>query len=1171
MYGQLAIGSTGRVAVSGYLERVRSGLVVFDGGTGTSFQAANLTVDDFGGDDLEGCMEILNVSRPDVVASLHRSFFDVGVDVVETNTFGGFSVPLAEYGIEHRAYELSAAGAGIARDVADEYIARDGRPRFVAGSIGPGTKFATLGQITYRELRDAYETQAAGLIDGGVDLFVIETQFDLLGAKAAMNGARRAMRRAGVELPLQVQVTIELTGRMLAGTEIGAALTTLDAMRADVIGLNCATGPEEMYEPLRYLAEHSRVPVSVIPNAGLPQVVDGEMRYDLSAGEFAAHISRFVTEFGVDIIGGCCGTTPAHIAAVIEACRTVTIPSREPVHEPSVASIYSTTPLRQDTSFLIIGERTNANGSRAFREAMLAGDLDRCVAIGEDQVRESAHLVDLCVDYVGRDGTVDMDALAGRFATEITVPIVLDSTEPEVMEAGLERLGGRSVLNSANLENGDEPGSRADRVFRLAREHGAAVICLLIDEEGQARDVDWKLRVAHRLYDLAVDRYGLEPGDLIFDPLTFPLSTGDDALRGDAMQTIEAIRRIKTELPGTSTVLGISNVSFGLHPPARKALNSVFLYECLGAGLDGAIMHAGRIEPLHLIDTDQQRICLDLIYDRRGPAYDPLEALIEAFAHVSKGDAVVDDRRGWPVEQRLEQRIIDGDRSGLTDDLLEALETGLTPLGIVNDVLLSGMRTVGELFASGDMQLPFVLRSAETMKAAVAFLEPHMEHSDSTRRGSIVLATVAGDVHDIGKNLVDIILSNNGFEVHNLGIKVGIAELIEAYESTGADAIGMSGLLVKSTLVMRDNLDEITRRGLGDAPVLLGGAALTRSYVEDDLRSRYPGPVFYGKDAFAGLDAMHRIVAGSLPPEPRRRFPRAETVELEGGVPSRSPSVAADNRIYEPPFLGSRIVKGIPIDDIAACVNTTALYRNQWQFRPETGESDDAFKVRLSGLFREQLASARSDHLLVPQVVYGYYAANGDGDDLVIWTDETRSRERTRFSFPRQRNEPWLCIADFFRPADGPEVDYVAFHIVTMGDRVSERTAELFAADAYHDYLLLHGLGVEMTEALAEYWHRRIREEWGFADEDGPTPSGLFRQQYRGGRYSWGYPACPDLEDNERVAELLGAERIGVTVGPDTAYQYQPEQTTSALIAHHPQAKYFVARTARERREAHRP
>ncbi|MEN8113793.1 MAG: methionine synthase, partial [Actinomycetota bacterium] len=1081
----------------------------------------------------------------------------------------GFTVPLGEYGLADRTYELAAAGAEIARRTVGEYVATDGKQRFVAGSIGPGTKSATMGQVTYRDLRDAYEIQAAGLIDGGVDLFIIETQFDLLGAKAAMNGARRAMRTAGVELPLQVQVTIETTGRMLAGTELGAALTTLDAMRADIVGINCATGPSEMYGPVRHLSKRSRRPIAVIPNAGMPQIVDGAVSYDLSAEDLAGHLATFVGEYGVSVVGGCCGTTPQHLAAVVEACRPLTPAQRDIRHNPSVASIYSATPLEQETSFLIIGERTNANGSKAFREAMLGGDLDRCVGIGEGQVRESAHLVDLCIDYVGRDGTADMDDLARRFVTEITVPVVLDSTEPPVMEAGLEHLGGRSVLNSLNLEDGGGPGSRARKVLELAGEHGAAVICLLIDEEGQARDVDWKIRVARRIRDLAVDEYGLEDADLIFDPLTFPLTTGDNDLRRDAIETIEAVRRIEEEFPSSSTVLGISNVSFGLRPAARKALNSVFLHECLEAGLDAAIVHAGKIEPLHLIDPDHRAICEDLIYDRRRPGYDPLDALVTAFSEVKDTAPQEDERASWPVERRLEQRIIDGQRPGLEDDLDEALAAGHTPLGLVNEVLLSAMKTVGDLFAEGDMQLPFVLRSAETMKAAVAHLEPKMEHADFAGRGSIVLATVAGDVHDIGKNLVDIILSNNGFQVHNLGIKVGIRDIIRAYEQTGADAIGMSGLLVKSTLVMRDNLDELTRRGHGDAPVLLGGAALTRSFVERDLRSGYNGPLYYGKTAMSGLDAMQEIMAGAAAPAAREDERRRAAVSVAAQpVPTRAPSVAVDAPIFEPPFVGSRVVKGIGIDDIAAYVNETALFRNQWQFRPEGGESDAVFKDRLRTVLRGQLEKARAKDLLVPQVVYGYFPVSADGDELVVWTDEERSEERTRFRYPRQQHDPWLNIADFFRSISDDRTDYAAFHVVTIGDRVSRRSTLLFENHRYEEYLLLHGLGVEMAEALAELWHRRIREEWGFGDEDGPTVGGLFRQQYRGGRYSWGYPACPDLEDNERVAKLLDAERIGVTVGAKTGFQYRPEQTTSALIAHHPQAKYFVARSPQEARHA---
>ncbi len=1142
--------------------------MIFDGATGTSLQAVDLGPDDFGGPDFEGCNEILNLTRPDVVARLHAGFLDVGVDVIETNTFGGFAIPLDEYGIADRAYEIARAGAAIAAGVAADYATPD-RPRWVAGSIGPGTKFPSLGQITYRELRDAYEIAARGLLDGGVDLFIIETMFDLLGLKAAVAACRRAMTATGREVPIQAQVTIELTGRMLPGTEIGAALAAVAPLGPAVIGLNCATGPVEMYEPLRHLSQSAPMPISAIPNAGLPSVVDGAMHYDLSPDALAEHHRHFITDLGVSVVGGCCGTTVEHLAAVVDMCRELEPKRRKPLLEPGATSIYSFTPFRQDTSFLIVGERTNANGSRKFRELMLAEDWDGCVQMAKEQVKESAHMLDLCVDYVGRDGVRDMDALASRLATQSSVPIVLDSTEPDVMQAGLEWLGGRGVLNSANLEDGDAAGSRADRVFRLAKEHGAAVICLLIDEEGQARDADWKLRIAHRLHNLAVDRYGLSPGDLIFDALTFPLSTGDDDLRGDAMATLEAVRRIKTDLPGVFTVLGVSNVSFGLKPAARHVLNSVFLHEAAATGLDAAIIHAGRIVPLTKIPDEQREVCLDLIYDRRSGGYDPLQRLLEVFADVTAAATVVEDRSGWSLEKRLSRRIVDGDRDGLEPDLDEALSAGMAPLAVINDILLDGMKVVGDLFASGEMQLPFVLQSAETMKQAVAYLEPHMDRSDTSGKGTIVLATVKGDVHDIGKNLVDIILTNNGYDVKNLGIKVGIQEMLEAFTTEEADAIGMSGLLVKSTLIMRDNLEELNRRGLGAVPVLLGGAALTRTYVEKDLRDVYAGPLFYGKDAFTALRVMERLdemqrtgesdptfgrVAEGrrLPDVPRRQHSAAAL------VPAPSPDVDSTAPVFTPPSLGSRIVKGVPLDAIAGYVNETALFRNQWQFRPEKGEKDAEFKERVRTVFREQLAAAREDDLLVPQVVYGFFPVAADGNDLVVFTDDSRSTERMRFTFPRQRRPPWLCIADFHKPVGAAEGDYAAFHIATMGRRVSERAAELFAADRYRDYLFLHGLGVEMTEALAELWHRRIREEWGFAGEDGPTIQGLFRQQYRGGRYSWGYPACPDLEDNVKVAELLGADRIGVDVGEHTAFQYQPEQTTSAIVCHHPQAKYFI-------------
>jgi 5-methyltetrahydrofolate--homocysteine methyltransferase len=1155
-----------------YLDAVAERVIVFDGAFGTYVQALDLTADDFGGPELEGCNEMLCLTRPDVIEAMHHDFFAVGVDAVETASFGSFSVVLDEYGIADQAYELNVAGARIARQVADRHEATDGRPRYVGGSIGPGTKLPSLGHISFPRLRDAYAEQAAGLLTGGVDLFVIETCMDLLQSKAAIIACRRAMRDAGRTVPLQVQVTMETTGRMLVGSEIGAALTSLTAMRPDVLGINCATGPAEMQEHLRHLSHHSPLPISVLPNAGLPSIVDGRTHYDLTPEQLADFHRRHVADLGIRVVGGCCGTTPEHLRQVVEAVRGVPLPRRQPVFEPSVSSIYSPVTIDQDTSILIIGERTNANGSRAFRDALLAADWDTCTKMANEQVREGAHVLDVCVDYVGRDGAIDMDEIARRFATQASAPLVLDSTETPVLEAGLQHIGGRAILNSANLEDGELPGSRFDRVMSLAREYGAAVICLLIDERGQARDVEWKMEIAHRIHEIATERYGLSASDLIFDALTFPLSTGDDDLRRDAIYTIEAIGRIKTEIPGAHTVLGVSNVSFGLNPAARHALNSVFLHECVQAGLDAAIVHAAKIVPLNRLPDEQRDVCLDLVWDRRTDTYDPLAHLLDVFADVQSVKTVKPDRSGLPVAERLHHRIIDGDREGLTDDLDDAMTGGMAALDIVNDVLLGGMKVVGELFGSGQMQLPFVLQSAETMKMAVSYLEPHMERVEGgSAKGRLVLATVKGDVHDIGKNLVDIICTNNGYEVHNLGIKVPIGEMVAKVKEVDADALGMSGLLVKSTLIMRDNLEELNALGLTDVPVLLGGAALTRRYVERDLREIYQGRLFYGRDAFEGLSTLENLMqmkrSGDWDPEfgtvpTGRVLPErvGDGPAAPAELPRRSPDVAVDNPVFTPPFVGTEIVKGIGLDEIAAYVNETALFRNQWQYRPEGGEPDEQFKARIRPLLREQLAAARASGVLVPQVVYGYFPVNGDGDELVVWADESRTDVATRFRFPRQKTAPFLCIADFFRPTESGDVDYAAFHIVTMGAAVSEETARLFAANEYQQYLLLHGLGVEMAEALAEYWHHRIRTEWGFVDEDGPSMAGLFRQQYRGGRYSWGYPACPDLEDNATVAGLLDASRLGLEVGEETGWQYQPEQTTSAIICHHPQAKYFVAR-----------
>jgi 5-methyltetrahydrofolate--homocysteine methyltransferase len=1155
--------------VNPFLAALVDRVLVFDGATGTNLQLRDLTADDFGGPSLEGCNEVLVTTRPDVVADLHDSFFAVGVDAVETDTFGAFPIVLNEYAIPERSHELNLAAARIAREVASGYATPD-RPRFVIGSIGPGTKLPSLGHTTFAELRDGYQLQCDALITGGVDVLLVETVYDLLQAKAALTGARRAMAQLGREVPLMVQVTMETTGRMLVGSEIGAALTTLAALRPDVIGLNCATGPREMTEHLRYLSRHASTFLSCLPNAGLPSVVDGHTHYDLTPIELADAHERFVTEFGVNIVGGCCGTSPAHLQAVVERVGGRAPTPREPVADPGCASIYSHVSFAQDLAYLSIGERTNANGSKAFRDAMLAEDWDACLRVASSQVKEGAHVLDLCVDYVGRDGRVDIEALTGRMATQVPLPLVIDSTEPPVMEAALQLIGGKPILNSANLEEGEDAGKRFDRVMSLARDYGAAVICLLIDEEGQARDVEWKMRVATRIYDLATERYGIPPTDLIFDALTFPLGTGQEDLRGDAMATMDAIRRIKSELPGAWTVLGLSNVSFGLKPAIRHVLNSVFLHECQQAGLDAAIVHAARIMPLNRIDERARDVCLDLIHDRRRDGYDPLTELLSLFEGVESSAVEKEDRSGWPVGERLSARIVDGDRDGIEADLDQAMAEGQAPLSIINDVLLAGMKTVGELFATGEMQLPFVLQSAETMKTAVAHLEPHMEKADSGGKGVVVLGTVRGDVHDIGKNLVDIILTNNGYEVHNLGIKVPVQDFLEAATSLKADAVGMSGLLVKSTLIMRENLEEFNARGLSDVPVLLGGAALTRTYVERDLREVYAGRLFYGRDAFEGLRTMDTLMAGKRagnldPAFGREISERAIPRRTAGADDDRPPltdtarsDVPADNAVPTPPFLGPRHAKGISLDEIAEYVNETALFRNQWQFRPEGGESDESFKQRIRPIFREQLAAARAEGWLVPAVAWGYYAVNADGNDIVVWKDDDRRTEWLRFRFPRQRSDRRLCIADFVRSVDSGEADYAAFHVVTMGPVVSEHERSLFAANHYQDYVFTHGMGVEMTEALAEYWHRRIREDWGFADEDGPTLAGLFRQQYRGGRYSWGYPACPDLEDQAKLEDLLAMATIGVTLTEE--FHLEPEQSTSAIICHHPDAKYFIAR-----------
>jgi len=1146
--------------------------IVADGAMGTMLQAANPSLEDFRG--LEGCNEILNVSRPDIVKAVHREYLDVGVDAIETNTFGANFANLAEYEIEDRIYELALAGAKLAREVADAYSTEQ-KPRFVLGSLGPGTKLPTLGHTTYQKLKEAYKTASQGLIDGGSDALLVETTQDLLQAKAAVNGARAAIDASDRDVVLIAQVTVETTGTMLLGSEIGAALNALEPLGVDVIGLNCATGPAEMSEHLRALSQGTSARISVMPNAGLPILGADGAHYPLTGPELAKYLLEFRKSYGVSIVGGCCGTTPAHLKEVVELLSGSEVVERTPNLERGASSIYQFVPFRQDLSYLSIGERTNANGSRAFRDALLNEDWQSCIEIARDQIRDGAHMLDLSVDYVGRDGVKDMQELASRLATASTLPIVLDSTEPAVIQAGLELLGGRSVINSVNFEDGDGPNSRFSRIMPLVKEHGAAVIALTIDEEGQARTADWKIKVATRLIEDLTNKWGMDVGDILIDCLTFPIATGQEETRKDGEETINAIRELKRLYPGVQTTLGVSNVSFGLNPAARIILNSVFLSEAVKAGLDSAIVHPSKITPIARIEAEALQVALDLIYDRRefdadgNTTYDPLTRFLELFDGVEAKSSKITraaELAALPLAERLERRIIDGEKVGLEADLLEALNSGIKALAIINDHLLAGMKVVGELFGRGEMQLPFVLQSAEVMKHAVAILEPHMEKSDDEGRGKILLATVKGDVHDIGKNLVDIILSNNGYTTVNIGIKQSINQIIDAATENDVDVIGMSGLLVKSTVIMKENLQELESRGLNERwPIILGGAALTRSFVEEDLSNIFPGTVRYAKDAFEGLklmDAMINVKRGvegaELPALRERRTPRTRSATSEE-IDTRRSDVATDNAVPTPPFWGSRIVKGIALADYLPMLDERALFMGQWGLKGARGEYERMVEAEGRPQLRALLNDAQSQGWLNASVVYGYFPCYSEGNDLVILhhEGELKGQERVRFTFPRQRRDRRLCLSDFFKSKESGIIDTVAFHVVTMGQSVSEATAKLFAENRYREYLELHGLSVQLTEALAEHWHARIRAELSVNNEDSSDIAEILDQGYRGSRYSFGYPACPDIEQQVQLCELLEPERIGVVLSEE--FQLHPEQSTSAIIVHHPEAKYFNA------------
>jgi 5-methyltetrahydrofolate--homocysteine methyltransferase len=1150
------------------LRVLRDRVLVFDGGMGTQLQAANLTLDDFAG--LEGCNELLVETRPDVVGAIHDRYFAAGADVVETNSFGGMPYVLDEFGIGHRAFDLNRMAAALARQSADRFSTKD-RPRFVAGSVGPGTKLVTLGHIGTQEMFEAYKVYCKGLIAGGVDCLNIETCQDILQVKLAIVAARDAMAELGREVPIFCTVTIETTGTMLVGSDIAAALTTLEALPVDVVGLNCATGPDLMQESVRHLSRTTTRSIMVMPNAGLPRNVGGVATYDLSPAELAKFQARFVQDLGVGVVGGCCGTTPEHVAAMYEATRGLVPRERPRDYQPQVASLFHSVPLDQESGPLIVGERTNANGSKKFREYMLAGDVEGMLQMAKEQVHENSHVLDVCTAYVGRDETADMLQFLRPMVQQVTAPLMIDSTQIDVVEKALEATPGRAIVNSINLEDGEE---KADALCRLARRYGAAFVALTIDEEGMAKSAERKLEVARRIHDICVHRHGMQPGDLIFDPLTFTIGSGDEASRDAGMQTLKGIELIKKHIPGVRTILGLSNISFGLDPYSRQILNSVYLAEAIKHGLDAAIVHASKIVPIHKLDEDDRKVTLDLIYDRRSDGYDPLFAFIERFQGKKRIDMGAGaDENSLPVEERLKKRIVDGKKIGIGPHLDEAMQK-YTPLQIINDVLLDGMKVVGDLFGSGEMQLPFVLQSAECMKAAVAYLQPHMEKVEGDAKGTMVLATVRGDVHDIGKNLVDIVVSNNGYRVVNLGIKVPVEQILEAAREHKADAIGMSGLLVKSTVVMKENLELMSQRGIA-TPVICGGAALNRAYVEDDLRAAYTsGPVYYGADAFSGLHIMDELTGRAKAktvtqnPEPQkrvtshRRMTRAEKEQMLANAFTEyaDSGVAPAERIPEPPFWGAAVVgpQELDLGTVLQYVNKKALFRLQWQYKQGKRSEADYQKFVAEFVeprFRDWQKRVREQKTLEPRVVYGYWPCYADRNSLVVLDAKDRRTELCRFDFPRQPGGRRLCMADFFRKKDSGQLDVVGFSLVTMGAVATHESERLFRENRYDEYLHFHGLSVEGAEALAEYWHKRMRQQLGIAHEDAADVDDLFKQKYQGSRYSFGYPACPNLEDQQKLLPLLEASRIGVVLSEE--FQLVPEQSTSAVICHHPAAKYF--------------
>ncbi|MFZ0663385.1 MAG: methionine synthase [Acidobacteriaceae bacterium] len=1158
--------------MSDFLKILRERVLVYDGAMGTNIQVHAPTVDDYWGK--EGCNELLVLSKPEIIRGIHASFFEAGCDVVETDSFGSTRIVLAEYELGDKTRELNIAAAKLAKEVARGFSTKE-KPRFVAGSIGPTTKLPSLGHITYDAMAACYLEQAEALIEGGVDVLLIETSQDLLQAKIALAACHDAVRKSGKRLPIQMQVTLEATGTMLLGTEIGAALAAIEVLDPDIVGLNCATGPAEMNDAVRFLCQNAVQPISVLPNAGLPQNEGGHAVYKLTPQELATYHKRFVTEYGVQIVGGCCGTTPAHLKAVVEAVKDAKPAKRDVKPQSVAASAFTVVPLEIDGQPVVVAEEMNTTTrAETFRNMVRAGDYDGILALAKKLAAEGSQMLDLCCAIVGEDEKAYMNAVLEKIATRVPAPIMVDSTEADVVEEALKRIPGKSIINSVNLEDGEK---RTSKVLPMAKRYGAAVIALTIDEDGMALTAEKKLAVAKRIYKLATEKYGIHGRDIIFDPLTLPISTGQEDYRNAGMETLEGVRLIKQELPEAKTILGVSNISFGLTAYSRRVLNSVFLKEAVDRGLDAAIVNYSKIYPLYKIPEREVELARKLIFHDTSEG-DPLQGYMAFFSGVDRNAPAEDESEleSLSTEDKLKQLIIRGERAighGAEKRSLEqVLETALekyTPLDLINTVLLDGMKTVGVLFGARKMQLPSVLDSAGVMKAAVAFLEPKMEKTEGTQKGTIVLATVKGDVHDIGKNLVDIILSNNGYKVVNLGIKQTGDVIIKAAQEHKADAIGLSGLLVKSTLEMKYVIQDLQRLQL-EMPVICGGAALTRKYVEDDLRKEYSSAVFYAEDAFAGLHVMSDLTAEEEAREKRLEEGRtvkvfvrpasAEPVAPQGPVSTeRSAWVQPAPNIPTPPFFGVRVKKDFDLDEVFQYVNETALFKNQWQLKTASATDyvrlvEEKYRPVLEGL----KAEIKEKGWCHPQAVYGFFPAQSDGNDVVIYEPEDPTKERLRITYPRQREGRKLSIPDFLLPKSSGQMDVIGFQVVTVGRRASEETKKLFDAGDFTRYLYTHGLSVETAEAMAELTHKLIRRELGIGGEDAERVTDLFHQKYRGSRYSFGFAACPNLEDQAKIFALLEPEKnIGVRL--TEGFHMEPEQSTNAFVIHHPQAKYFAA------------